>query len=325
MVLKNMDCRFLDIDNDKKNATREAFGATLVELADSGLDIVAVDADLTCSTTTSKLGEKRESRLVNCGIAEQNMIDVAAGLALTGKIAYTGSFSVFGTGRCYDQIRNTVCYSNLNVKVCPTHAGVSVGPDGGSHQMLEDLALMTVLPNMRVLVPSDLNSAKAALRLASEVDGPVYVRLGRAKVGQVYSKDVKLELGGANVLREGSDCTIVATGVEVAEAMKAAKVLSDEGVECTVVDAYCIKPLNTDVIKDSVEATGGKVVVCEEHSINGGLCDKVSRLLATNYPTHIEFVAVNDIFGTSGEMDELMVKFKLDFTSICEAVRRALS
>jgi transketolase len=320
-----MKSKYLDIQNEKKNATREGFGATLCELADEGVDIVAVDADLTCSTTTAKLGQKHPSRLINCGIAEQNMIDVAAGLSLTGKIAYTGSFAVFGTGRCYDQIRNTVCYSNLNVKICPTHAGVSVGPDGGSHQMLEDVALMSVLPNMKVIVPSDLNSACAALRLAAEIPGPVYVRMGRAKVGQVYNSEVKLEIGGANVLREGESCTIIANGVEVAESLKAADLLSDEGIECTVVDAYSVKPLDSNTILEAIKATQGKVVVCEEHSINGGLCDKVARLLASEYPTHCEFVAVNDVFGTSGEMDELMEKYELDANAICRAVKKELN
>lgn len=319
-----MISKYLDIKDDKLNATREALGATLVELADSGVDVVAVDADLTCSTTTSKLGEKYPERLVNCGIAEQNMIDVAAGLSLTGKIAFSASFSVFGTGRCYDQIRNTVCYSKLNVKICPTHAGISVGPDGGSHQMIEDIALMSVLPNMRVLVPSDLNSAKAAIKLAARESGPVYVRLGRAKLPQVYGDDLQLELGGANVLRAGKDCTIVACGVEVAEALKAALTLDREGIDCTVIDAYSIKPLNEDIILESISNTSGKVVVCEEHSINGGLCDKISRLLAMKFPTHAEFVAIDDTFGTSGEMVELMKHFKLDAESICRAVRREL-
>ncbi len=320
-----MLCKYLDINENNVGATRGALGETLVELADGGVDVVAVDADLSCSTTTGKLGSAYPERLVNCGIAEQNMIDVAAGLSLTGKIAFTASFSVFGTGRCYDQIRNTVCYANLNVKLCPTHSGISVGPDGGTHQMLEDVALMSALPNMRVIVPCDVNSAKAAIKLAANESGPLYVRLGRARLGQIYSSDVALSLGGANLLREGSDCTIIVNGVEVSQALQAANVLAAEGIECSVIDAYSVKPLGSDVILSAIKNTSGRVVVCEEHSINGGLCDKVARLLASEYPTHAQFVAVMDAFGTSGDMDELMKRYKLDNNEICDAVRREIS
>ena len=206
-----------------KRATRAAYGVTLAELAGEGVPVVAVDADLTGSTTTAKFAKAGYAdRLFNCGIAEQNMIDVAAGLATTGNIAFTGSFAVFGTGRAYDQIRNTVCYSDLNVKIAPTHAGVSVGPDGGSHQMLEDISLMAGLPHMRVLVPADYAAAVAAIRLAAETPGPVYVRMGRASVPAVYADGVELELGRAYTLREGSDVTIVACGVEVEQALAAA-------------------------------------------------------------------------------------------------------
>ena len=226
---------------EKKLATRAAFGATLAELAEEGVPVVAVDADLTGSTTTKKFAAaapENADKLFNCGIAEQNMIDVAAGLALTGHVAYTGSFAVFGTGRAYDQIRNTVCYSNLDVKICPTHAGVSVGPDGGSHQMLEDVSLMRGLPNMRVLVPADYAAARAAIKLAAKTPGPVYVRMGRAAVPCVYDDDVELELGRAYVLREGSDATVVACGVEIREALAAADMLAEEGVSIEVIDGH---------------------------------------------------------------------------------------
>ena len=252
-----------------KRATRAAYGATLAELANEGLPVVAVDADLTGSTTTKKLADAGfADRLFNCGIAEQNMVDVAAGLAATGHIAYTGSFAVFGTGRAYDQIRNTVCYSNLDVKIAPTHAGISVGPDGGSHQMLEDVSLMRGLPNMRVLVPADYAAARAAIRLAAETPGPVYVRMGRASVPAVYADGVELELGRAYVLREGSDATIVACGVEVEQALKAAQMLAAEGVEVEVIDAFSVKPLDEDTVLASVGKTG-RAVVAEEHSVYG--------------------------------------------------------
>ena len=230
----------------QKKATRAAYGATLAELASEGVPVVAVDADLTGSTTTKKLADAGfADRLFNCGIAEQNMVDVAAGLAITGHVAFTGSFAVFGTGRAYDQIRNTVCYSNLDVKIAPTHAGISVGPDGGSHQMLEDVALMRVLPNMRVLVPADYAAARAAIRLAAETPGPVYVRMGRASVPCVYADDVELELGRAYVLREGGDATIVACGVEVEQALKAAELLEDAGI------AFSVRVSEVDVLGEA--------------------------------------------------------------------------
>lgn len=301
-------------------ATREAFGETLVELAQAGVDVYAVDADLSGSTTTKKLGTFDEKRLVNVGIAEQNMINVAAGLAFTGKVAYTASFAVFGTGRCYDQIRNTVCYANLNVKICPTHAGISVGPDGGSHQMLEDLNLMRGLPNMRVVCPADYRAAQQALKLAAELDGPVYVRLGRAKVPVVYGEHFSAELGKAHVLREGTDVTIVACGVEVNEALIAADLLAEEGIQAEVIDAFFIKPLDAETILASARKTG-RVVTAEEHSIYGGLGSAVAELLGEEYPCPCVRVGVEDMFGTSAEFEELLVHFKLDGASIAERVR----
>ena len=310
-----------------KKATRAAFGVTLAELAGTGVPVVAVDADLSGSTTTAKFAAADpayEGRLFNCGIAEQNMIDVAAGLSLTGKIAFTGSFAVFGTGRAYDQIRNTVCYSNLNVKIAPTHAGVSVGPDGGSHQMLEDVSLMRGLPGMRVLVPADYAAARAAIKLAAATPGPVYVRMGRASVPCVYDDEVELEIGRAYVLREGADVSIVATGVEIREALLAADALAEEGISAEVIDAFSVKPLDADTILASAGKTG-RVVVAEEHSVIGGLGSAVSELLAANRPTPVEFVGVRDRFGKSGEFEELMRYFELDAQAIVEAVKKVLA
>ncbi|WP_172136998.1 transketolase C-terminal domain-containing protein [Adlercreutzia sp. ZJ473] len=304
-----------------KKATRAAFGVTLAELADAGVPVVAVDADLTGSTTTKKLADAGYAdRLFNCGIAEQNMIDVAAGLSLTGNVAFTGSFAVFGTGRAYDQIRNTVCYSHLNVKIAPTHAGISVGPDGGSHQMLEDVSLMRGLPGMRVLVPADYAAARAALKLAAATPGPVYVRMGRASVPCVYDDDVELELGRAYVLREGSDVTIVACGVEIREALAAAEALVAEGVSAEVIDAFSVKPLDEGTVLASVAKTGC-VVVAEEHSVIGGLGSAVAELLARKHPAPCEFVGVRDRFGKSGEFEELLAYFELDAAAIVEAVK----
>ncbi len=308
-----------------KRATRAAYGATLVELAKAGSPVVAVDADLTGSTTTKKLVEGGFSdRLFNCGIAEQNMVDVAAGLATCGNIAFTGSFAVFGTGRAYDQIRNTVCYSKLNVKIAPTHAGVSVGPDGGSHQMLEDISLMAGLPNMRVLVPADYAAAEAAIKLAAETPGPVYVRMGRASVPAVYADGVELELGRAYVLREGSDVTIVACGVEVEQALVAAEELAEQGISAEVIDAFSVKPLDKATIVASARKTGA-VVVAEEHSVHGGLGAQVAQALCEEHPVPVAFVAMQDRFGKSGEFEELLAYFGLDSKAIVKAVKRVIA
>lgn len=305
-------------------ATREAFGETLVELAQAGLDVVAVDADLAGSTTTKKLGAYDPARLVDVGIAESDMIGVAAGLSLTGRIPFTGSFAVFGTGRCYDQIRNTVCYGKLNVKVCPTHAGLSVGPDGGSHQMLEDIALMNALPNMRVLVPADYESARAAIRLSAAIEGPVYVRMGRAKVPQVYEPGFEMVLGGSRVLREGTDVTLIACGIEVDQALKAAEKLAEQGVSAEVIDAYSVKPLDEKTVLASAAKTG-HVVTCEEHSVNGGLGSIVASVLARNNPCPMRMIGTQDVFGTSGELAELLVKYGCDDDAIVAAAKELLA
>lgn len=305
-------------------ATREAYGPALVELSAEGVPVVAVDADLTGSTTIAKFAassEENARRVFNVGIAEQNMTDVAAGLALTGKVTFTGSFAVFGCGRAYDQIRNTVCYAGLDVKICPTHAGISVGPDGGTHQMLEDIALMRALPSMRVLVPADHAAARAAIKLAARTPGPVYVRMGRAAVPCVYAQDVELEIGRAYVLREGTDVTLIACGVEIEEALKAADALAAEGVSAEVVDAFSVKPLDADTILASVRKTGC-AVVAEEHSIIGGLGDAVSHLLAAEHPVPCECVGVQDRFGKSGAFEELMAAFGLDAQALTAAAQR---
>ncbi|MDR0500439.1 MAG: transketolase family protein [Coriobacteriales bacterium] len=344
-----------------KKATRSAYGETLVELVALGHDIVAIDADLTGSTTTAVLGKKYPDRLINVGIAEQNMIGVASGMSLAGKTAFTGSFAVFGTGRVYDQIRNTVCYSKLNVKIVPTHAGISVGPDGGSHQMLEDIALMRVLPNMRVLVPADYTSAKAAIRLAAGTPGPVYVRLGRASVPILYGEQFALSsyeshhdlcheslaeshgnlqddssgnahkltedasqmsggfaFGKANVLRTGTDISLIACGIEVAYALEAATILEQHGVSAEVIDVFSIKPLDETTILGSIKKTGA-VVSCEEHMLTGGLASAIAELLANNpgvCKRPLGRIGVDDRFGTSAEIDELFAEYRLNAKSI---------
>lgn len=308
----------------EKRATREALGETLVELADEGFDVVAVDADLSGSTTTAKLAKAHPDRFVNVGIAEQNMIGTAAGLAVEGKIPFTGSFAVFATGRAYDQVRNTVCYAGLNVKLSPTHAGVTVGPDGGSHQMLEDIALMRVLPGMRVLVPADYVAAKAALRLAAATPGPFYIRLGRAAVPVLYGDDYTFQLGHARVLREGVHVTLAACGVMVEQALAAAEMLELDGVHAEVLDVATIKPLPAEEIVASARKTGA-VVTCEEHSIIGGLGSAVAEALGELAPVPLARVGVHDVFGTSGEPAELMAHFGLSGADIAAAAREVLA
>lgn len=306
-----------------KRATREAFGETLIELAAEGVDVVAVDADLSGSTTTAKFGAAHPDRFFNVGIAEQNMIGTAAGLAVAGKVPFTGSFAVFATGRAYDQVRNTVCYSNLDVKLAPTHSGITVGPDGGSHQMLEDIALMRVLPGMRVLVPADYVAAKAALRVAATTPGPFYVRLGRAGVPVIYDEDYVFELGRARVLREGVHVTLVACGVMVEQGLAAADMLELEGIHAEVLDVATIKPLPAEQIAASASKTGA-VVTCEEHSVIGGLGSAVAEALGERAPVPMTRVGVRDVFGTSGEPAELMEHFGLSATHIAAAAREVL-
>lgn len=306
-------------------ATREALGATLIELVAEGRDdIVVLDADLAKATTTVKFAAAFPESFFDFGIAEQNMIATAAGLAAGGKTPFASSFAVFATGRAYDQVRNSVCYPNLGVKIAATHAGVTVGPDGGSHQMLEDIALMRVLPNMQVLVPADFTAACAAVRIAANTPGPVYVRLGRPAVPALYDADFDFEMGRAYVLREGADVTLAACGIMVARALQAAETLSAEGISAEVVDVMCLKPLDDGTIVASALKTGA-VVTCEEHSIIGGLGAAVATLLAQTAPMPVELVGVDDVFGTSGEAEELMAHFGLTASHIADAARRAVA
>lgn len=304
-------------------ATRAAYGETLIELVQEGLDIVAVDADLSGSTTLGKFGAAYPDRFFNAGIAEQNMTDVAAGLSLTGSVAFTGSFAIFGAGRAWEQVRNTVCYNNLNVKIAPTHSGITVGPDGASHQMIEDIALMRVIPNMRVLVPADYHAAKSALRLAATTPGPFYIRLGRASVPEVYGPDASLSLGGASIVRAGNDVTIAACGIEVDQALKAAEELAQEGIEAEVIDVYCVKPLDVDTLVASVQKTG-HLVTAEEHSVLGGMGSAISEVLSEVCPVPTRRVGMSDEFGTSGAPEELVAFFGLDAPAIADAAREVL-
>lgn len=306
-------------------ATREALGATLIELVEEGRDdIVVLDADLAKATTTVKFAAAHPEKFFDMGIAEQNMIGTAAGFAAGGKTPFASSFAVFATGRAYDQVRNSVCYANLGVKIAATHAGVTVGPDGGSHQMVEDIALMRVLPNMTVLVPADFTSARACVRLAADTPGPVYLRLGRPAVPILYGEDFEFSVGRAYVLREGTAVTIAACGVMVARALAAAELLAADGIDAEVIDVMSLKPLDSETILASARKTGA-VVTCEEHSIIGGLGAAIATLLVTENPVPMEQVGVRDVFGTSGEPEELMRHFGLTASDVADAARRAVS
>jgi transketolase len=306
-------------------ATREALGETLIELAGEGRDdVVVLDADLAAATTTAKFKAAYPDRFFDVGIAEQNMIAMAAGLAAGGKTPFTGIFAVFAAGRAYDQVRNSVCYANLGVKVCPTHAGITVGPDGGTHQMVEDLALMRVLPNMRVLVPADYRAAKTAIRIAAGTPGPFYVRLGRPALPAVYDEDTTFELGRAYVLREGTDVTLAACGAMVSRALQAAELLAEEHVSAEVLDIMTIKPLDIGTLLASAGKTGA-VVTCEEHSVIGGLGAAVAGFLVEHVPCPMERVGVRDLFGTSGEPEALMAHFGLTAADIAGAARRVMA
>jgi transketolase len=307
----------------ERRATREALGDTLVRLGEARPDIVVLDADLAKSTTTAKFAKAFPDRFFDCGVAEQNMMGTAAGLAAAGKVAFTGSFAVFATGRAYDQVRNTICYSKLPVKLCPTHAGISVGPDGGSHQMVEDISLMRTIPEMTVVVPADYIEACKAIEVIADLPGPAYVRLGRVASPLLFDDTYEFTLGRAPVMREGSDVTIVACGGMVAEALAAAEELDVDRVSAEVIDMSSIKPLDIDALLASASKTGF-VVTAEEHSVMGGLGSACLEVLAERHPVPCHRVGVPDRFGTSGDPAELMEHYGLTGRHVAAAARRLL-
>ncbi len=306
-----------------KIATREAYGKALLELGAENKDIVVLDADLSKSTKTNGFAEKYPERFFDMGIAEADMIGTAAGLATCGKIPFASSFAVFATGRTYDQIRDSVCYSNLNVKIAATHAGLSVGEDGATHQSVEDINLMRGLPNMTVLVPADAVSAGRLVKLAAGYKGPVYIRLGRPGIPVIYDDAQQFEIGRAIRIKEGKDISIIATGIMVAKALEAADVLKKEGITADVIDMHTIKPIDKDMIIDTARKTG-RVVTCEEHSIYGGLGSAVCEVLSENYPARVRRVGVKDTFGESGTPDAVIKKYGLTAEDIVKAAREML-
>ena len=308
----------------KKIATRESYGNALVELGAEHDDFVVLDADLAAATKTGKFRDAYPDRFVDCGIAEQNLMGVAAGIATTGRKVFASSFAMFAAGRAFEQVRNSIGYPHLHVVIGATHAGISVGEDGATHQCCEDLALMRAIPGMTVIVPSDDVETRAAVRAAYEADGPVYLRLGRLAAPVVHDRpDYRFEVGKGFVERTGTDVTLVACGLMVPVALEAAETLAGEGVSCEVIDMHTVKPLDADLLCVSAAKTG-HVVTVEEHSIIGGLGDACASVLSERCPMPLRKVGVRDTFGESGPAVELLHKYGLDSASVASAVNDVL-
>lgn len=309
----------------KMIATRESYGKTLAELGAENPNIVVLDADLAGSTKTAVFGKAFPERHINCGIAEGNMMSVAAGLAASGKTVFASSFAMFASGRAYEQIRNSIGYPRLNVKIGASHAGISVGEDGATHQCNEDFAIMRSIPGMVVICPSDDVEAKAAVRAAAEYDGPVYLRLGRLAVPVFNDPETyKFEWGKGVVMKEGTDVSIFATGLEVNEALGAAKLLEADGINAEVISIHTIKPIDKELVAASAKKTG-KVVTVEEHSIIGGLGSAVCEALSETLPTPVLRIGINDVYGESGPAKALIAKYGLDSEGIYKKVKEYLA
>lgn len=308
-----------------KTATRDAYGKALVELGGINDKIVVLDADLAAATKTGMFKKAYPDRFFDSGIAESNMMGVAAGLATTGYTVFASTFAMFAAGRAYEQVRNSIAYPHLNVKIGATHAGISVGEDGASHQCCEDIALMRVIPGMVIINPADDIEARAAVFAAAEYEGPVYLRFGRLAVPRIFDENYKFELGKAVTLREGSDVTIIATGLMVNEAIEAAKALADEGISAEVINIHTIKPLDKEAIIRSAAKTGA-VVTAEEHSIIGGLGGAVAEALCeSGKPVPVVRLGVNDVFGRSGPAVELLHIYGLDAQNIVANAKQAIA
>lgn len=309
--------------NQGSQDTRSGFGAGLTELGRTNPNVVALCADLIGSLKMDQFIKENPERFFQVGIAEANMMGIAAGLTIGGKIPFTGTFANFSTGRVYDQIRQSIAYSGKNVKICASHAGVTLGEDGATHQILEDIGLMKMLPGMVVINPCDFNQTKAATMAIADYDGPIYLRFGRPKVANFTPVDQTFEIGKGLLLQEGSDVTIVATGHLVWEALEAAKILNEKGISAEVINIHTIKPLDNDIILKSVAKTGA-IVTAEEHNFLGGLGESVARVLAENAPTPQEFIATQDTFGESGTPAQLMEKYGLNANAIVAASEKVI-
>lgn len=305
----------------KKIATRDGYGNALAELGREHEDVVVLDADLAAATKTGVFKKEFPERFIDCGIAEENMVGVAAGLAAAGKVPFASSFAMFAAGRAFEQVRNSIGYPHLNVKIGASHAGISVGEDGATHQCNEDIALMRTIPGMVIINPSDAVEARAAVRAAYEIDGPVYMRFGRLAVPVINDRpDYKFEVGKGIVLREGKDVAIIATGLCVNSALEAAEKLAEEGIQAKVINMHTIKPLDEDLVVEAAKETG-KVVTVEEHSVIGGLGSAVCDVLCEKLPTSVLKIGVNDVFGESGPAVKLLEKYRLDGQGVYEQIK----
>lgn len=313
----------MDIEVLGKKDTRSGFGEGLLEIGRQNKDVVALCADLTGSLKMNAFEDEFPERFFQVGIAEANMMSMAAGMTIGGKIPYTGTFANFSTGRVYDQIRQSIAYSKKNVKICASHAGLTLGEDGATHQILEDIGMMKMLPNMTVIVPCDFNQTKQATIAIADHVGPVYLRFGRPSVPIFVKPDANFVIGKADLLIEGSDVTIIACGHLVWKAIEAAAILEEKGISAEVINMHTIKPLDAQAILKSVAKTGC-VVTAEEHMINGGLGDSVAQVIIQNSPVPQEYVGVNDSFGESGTPEELLVKYNIDTPNIVEAAQKVL-
>jgi transketolase len=303
--------------------TRDVYGETLAQLGEVNQDIVVLDADLSSSTKTSLFAKKFPHRFFNMGVAEQNMMGTAAGLASCGKTVFASTFAIFATGRCWEQVRYNIAFNKLNVKIVATHGGITVGPDGGSHQCAEDIAIMRVLPGMRVVVPMDGREMQEVIKAVAALPGPFYVRASRVKFPLILGEDYTFTLGKGIVLREGNDVSLIGTGLMVSQCLEAAEMLSRQGISARVVNISTIKPIDQELLIDCASSTGG-IVVAEEHSVIGGLGSAVAEVIAEKCPTSVCRIGVQDAFGLSGNADELLEYFGLQPEKVAEAARRLL-
>ena len=313
----------IDLKNPKKEATRSGYGRGLVKLGEKHKDVMSFCCDLTESTKVDAFKEKFPNRFVEVGVAEQNMAGLAAGAALSGKVPYISSYAAFSPGRNWDQIRVSICYNNLNVKIQGAHAGISVGPDGATHQALEDIGIMRVLPNMKVVVPCDSIEAEKATISSYSVKGPVYIRLGRNNIPIITENKTPFKFGKANIIKEGKDLTIIACGSMVYHSLVCAEKLQKEGVSAKVINCHTIKPIDQKTIIEAAKKTGA-IVTAEEHQINTGLGSAIAEVLSKNYPVPIEMVGIQDTFGESGEPEELIERYKCSSEDILKAAKKVL-
>lgn len=305
--------------NREYKSVRSEYGKTLVELGKVNKDIVVLDADLSSSTQTKLFAKEFPERFFNVGISEQDLITTAAGLSCTGKIPFVSTFAMFASGRAWEQVRNTICYSNLNVKIAATHGGITVGEDGASHQALEDISLMRSIPNMTVIVPADAEETRQAIKFAAEFNGPVYIRISRSNLPDIFDSNYKFDYKKANIIKEGKDITLITNGETLVETIDCAKILSEKGIDAEIINVPVVKPLDNETIINSAKKTN-RVITIENHSIIGGLGSAVCELLSENYPTKVTRIGTNDEFGQSGTAKELMAFYGLNAEKLAQKI-----